>query len=346
MEFIFNEYKKYAKKDSMAMLNLGICYFDGKGVKKDRNKALKCFLASVKKQNPEACKQLAKNYKSGSIGIKDSEKAEYYLNLAKEYENNIKIVRKIKLEETNTKIAIYKTRQNTKYLIKNNLLYNDGCRDLDYKIGMAYLSCDDIKNNKVLAFKCFLNGYKAKSTIAIEKLIECYEQGDLCEKDIGKAEQLKEELKELKENQQKAINELSLVDYPTPNDSKSEAFRKLHTAKSCPSCYHKIKYLSKEDIGSLEEEYVRIWKGTSPEYDKVGYKFKENSLTGQTTTKYYRCQNPECNCLFECSINRVQEDKTDGRYVTTTYTYKGIKNCSANAQNNFKALSGSFTEKY
>ena len=37
MEFTFKEYKKFAKKDSMAMLNLGLCYFDGNGIKKDRN---------------------------------------------------------------------------------------------------------------------------------------------------------------------------------------------------------------------------------------------------------------------------------------------------------------------
>ena len=81
------EWKPLAEKgDARAQSNLGILYFNGKGVLKDYSQAVKWLKLAAEQNEPEAQYILGKIYAEGDGVIKSFKNAKYWTKLA--YENN------------------------------------------------------------------------------------------------------------------------------------------------------------------------------------------------------------------------------------------------------------------
>ena len=81
------EWKPLAEKgDAKAQSNLGILYFNGKGVLKDYSQAVKWLKLAAEQNEPEAQYILGKIYAEGDGVIKSFKNAKHWTKLA--YENN------------------------------------------------------------------------------------------------------------------------------------------------------------------------------------------------------------------------------------------------------------------
>ena len=87
----FKQVKQKLKTYKPAIYDLGVCYFEGNGVKENKKKAFKCFLKAAKKfKNISAYEKLVDCYTNG-YGCKiDKQKAGEYKQKINKYFKRIK----------------------------------------------------------------------------------------------------------------------------------------------------------------------------------------------------------------------------------------------------------------
>ena len=81
----FVEYRKASKEgDAEAQYNLGVCYYNGEGVRQNRKKASRWWLRSAKQGNPKAQLEVALGYYHGENYPKDYVESVKWCRLAAE----------------------------------------------------------------------------------------------------------------------------------------------------------------------------------------------------------------------------------------------------------------------
>ena len=87
----FKQIKQKMKTYKPAIYDLGVCYFEGRGVKENKKKAFKCFLKAAKKfKNVSAYEKLVECYTNG-FGCKiDKQKAGEYKQKINNYFSGLK----------------------------------------------------------------------------------------------------------------------------------------------------------------------------------------------------------------------------------------------------------------
>lgn len=105
----FKEVKEKMKHYKPAIYDLGVCYFEGKGVKENKKKAFKCFLKAAKKfKNVSAYQKLIECYTNG-YGCKiDKQKAGEYKQKYNQFfkRMNAKPVQRVIKKDIHAKVEI------------------------------------------------------------------------------------------------------------------------------------------------------------------------------------------------------------------------------------------------
>ncbi len=326
MNFTFKEYIKTCKKSSTSMYQLGVCYFYGDGTNKDKAKALKCFLAAAKMQNPSACKQLASSYKSGDIVQKDIEKSKEYQKLFEEYSVSETVANRLKREEFLAAEIIFKKRKTGAY-----------------DLGVLYFESEDEKT-KAKAYKCFMKAAtKHNNMLAMQKLEECYTIGCGCDIDKNKAFFWGQKyLRTLKAKNQKSPAVDIKLDYHkkiNAFDTPLEKFEKKTNLLCCPECRNRISCIETKEEGILQtEEAVDYDDGTTGYYTRY-------DPDGITTIQIFKCE--KCKASFYKFTNKkidytpkIHRDSV--KKTITTIRYESITEMTSVAENVLKEHGDSF----
>lgn len=220
-----------------------------------------------------------------------------------------------------------------------------------YDLGVCYFEGKGVKENKKKAFKCFLKSAKKFNDVkAYQKLIECYTNGYGCKIDKQKAGEYKQKYNQFF----KRMNEKPLSREPIKKeikanvefgDSAIQKFFKEHTILACPDCQQEINIIETNSDGKLEDEYVRIWKGTTSEYDRVGYEFTMPTIEGETLTTKFQCKSCGLTFLKELNVRLDEDLKKEIKYKTYNIKYSAIDKCDVLSEKILRECSGSFTEK-
>ena len=357
-----NELKLTYKVDSDAMFKLGMAYYFGDVVARDKTKAVSYLKKAAKMKNADACKKLAECYDTGNGCKKNKSKAKKYLDLYKQYE------KLVPNESVNLKIAQTKVNNLVKYANKNY-----GNADLYYKAGMMYYDGDGIVEDKKKALKCFFWGACQDNIDSITKMVECYQNGVGCKVDKSYAQFWADKLNKLRQKEadklkprEKSNAEISQekpnvnldnpyaeIDKGKPRvkdvlkymDTPLGKFNQKHTLYNCPCCGRDMLYISMGTGGDLFEDYITIYNPGSI-LERVGGIHTRASLQGETTKYLLRCSH--CGLQTVKVENRKRDTKKDlylGDGVIFTVTYEVMSDTPSQYKRAIQKYEGTFKEK-
>lgn len=352
------ELKLTCKVDPDSMYKLGLAYYHGDRVDRNRKLAVKYFEKAAKMKSADACKQLATIYKSGSGEIKkDIVKAQKYDKLADEYKDYV-VDEKTKSKISNLKI---------KNLLKEARAFY-GNPDLYYQAGMMLFNGDGVIENKKKALKCFFSGACGGSINAMEKMVECYQNGYGCKVDKGYAQFWSDNLNKARQKEADKLramektetvskevgesNRYAEADKGKPTvkevfkymDTPLGKFNQKHTLYTCPSCKHDMLYISSGLEGDLFEKYITIYNPGSI-FESVSDVMTRASREGETNKMLFRCSS----CGLQ--VIKVENRKFDtsngsfGKGKIFTISYKVPSDMPSRYKLEIKKYEGKFKEE-
>jgi len=172
-----------AKKDANGFYNLGMCYLQGYGCKRDAGLAFQCFRAAAEDGHPEAINNIGGFYRDGIVVATNAEMSVRWFKKSAELGNPY--------GQLNYALALQRgdgtPRDDEAAVGLLKASAEQGCAEAMDAYGMCYYAGRGVKKDPEQAFRWFRRSAEAGFPPAMDNLAVCYERGAGTPKDVLKS---------------------------------------------------------------------------------------------------------------------------------------------------------------